>query len=527
MKKISTITSIALICFCAFSMVASVQGMNDVLDAKSYWESQGDAEQAINTLEDGLETLKSKESAYQKGLKEYKKGKADYATGLAEYEKGQNDLAAGKKRLSDGEAEYSNGLRTIRTAERNYGGSGVPVLKAAHDNVDRLLAARGNLNASASIVASSSGGRVNAAQAQAIFSGVNELVRGYSEQKAIATVAATAGSDAKTVGMIYKGVKQAMSQGLPQTKAIEAVSMQSGVPASVITAAYGGVVKLMSGYSHSEAYATVAAKSGTDAASVQTVYSNVAALYNGLSKSSAESMVASAAGKSAREINKAYAGYNTYVNGKQKLASAKVQLANGRTELAEGQAKLDAGQKELAKGKAKLAAAEKQLKQFEDGRAQAIEGTETLLATESYEGVDSITDRLGADFNYMKNKTDIDYNEAAKAITAAREFLVDTRAAVTDELTARGIGYAVLIASALLGALAAFGLLTARKKFALIAGVLSIASAIFGLVKESGAGHVMSDVAGSSIGSIQYIAPVLMIIAALAAILLKRKESLY
>ncbi len=651
MKPLSIVVSVLLVLCSVFSISTASNGMKEVMNSKAYWENEEKtAKKDINKLTDGLDELSENEETYYKGLKDYLQGQLDYeegkqklADGKAELAAGEKKVAAGEAELASGEAAYAQGIKTIRDTEKKYGGKGVPVLKAAFSNVNRIVAAKNSLDKSSAIVAGGSGGKVNSAQVKTIYSNVNELkkgysvdkavataaaksgadkstiksvynnvtaakknglstndaieavafasgkdsvtaayegvaklVKGYSEAEAIATVAATAGVDQNTVATAYKGVQQAMGMGLPEAQAIGAVAAQVGGNAMIpqITAIYTNVSKLVKGYSVDEAVATAAAQSGADKSTIKTVYTSVAGLmaqgaskdaaikkvavgaakdqvsaaYNGvdklvrgysaeeaygavaeaagknkadiknvytkltsiksgLSKGQAEAMVASSAGKTKTEIHKAYNGYLTYVSGKRTLAAAPSKLAAGKNELAKGKRDLAAGREELAKGKQdlkdgkkKLTEGEEKLAEFEDGRAQVIEGMETLISTEPYPNIDSIKQRLGSDYNYMKNETDINYTTAREAITQANAFLKDTGSVVTAELTKKTYGYIAGIVAAVLAILAALAsvFIKNKKMITAIFGVPAAVAAVAAITFANQAGSTMSEIAGAA-----------------------------
>ena len=144
------------------------------------------------------------------------------------------------------------------------------------------------------------------------------------------------------------------------------------------------------------------------------------------------------------------AGYAEYNAGKAKLDDGAVQLAEGKKTLeeagktlAEGKKTLEAAEKQLSEGKAKL-------DEFESGREQVIAGLETLKGTETYAGLASIAERLGEDFSYMKNDTDLDMEKGLEAVAVGREFSGENGAAVTRELTNRAIAAALALLGSVL-----------------------------------------------------------------------------
>lgn len=192
------------------------------------------------------------------------------------------------------------------------------------------------------------------------------------------------------------------------------------------------------------------------------------------------------------------AGYAEYNAGKAKLDDGAVQLAAGKAQLQEAE-------KTIAEGKTALADAEKQLEdgkaklqEFEDGRDQICAGLETLKATETYAGLQSIADRLGADFDYMKNEFDLDIDQGMAALAAAREFSADNGAAVTRELTTRAVAGVLAIVGSVLALLAGILGLTGKVKGSGVLAVISAIGAAAAIVAAVMAGSELSAVAGST-----------------------------
>lgn len=637
MKLLKFVVSLALVVVSIFTLLGAKNGMKDVMDAKTYWEDQEKTARAdIEKLSDGIDELSENENAYYEGLDAYIQGQKDLEEGKKELAEGEKNLAEGEAALAKGEADYAAGIATIRDAEKKYGGNGVPVLKAAYSNVNRLVAAKQNLNETCSIVAGASNGRVTASQAKQIYNNVNELVNGYSvdkavataakksgadkatiknvyssvaalvkkgsskkaaiesvaygmgkdsvtaayegvaklvngysEDEAIATVAAQAGSDTTTIATIYKGVLQAMSLGLPEGQAIAYVASNIGGDAMIpqVTTIYQSINKLKTGYSVDDAVATASATSGADKATIKTVYSSVAGLMSqglpkdqairtvavgaaedqvekaytgvaqlvngyskdaayaavaneakasksnikevytkvkkilsGVSKGQAIAMVADTAGKTTKEIHDAYDGYLSYVSGKKELAAAPAKLDAGRKAVAEGKQKLEEGYNSVSEGEAQLTEGEEKLQKFEDGRAQVIDGMETLIHTETYPNITSIEERLGNGYNYMKNDTDIDYIVAKNAVTQANAFLENTGVVVTNELTKKTFGHIAAIATAILAILVALASLILKKGKVVVPGIVSLlvlGAGGISLFQSHAGGTTMSEIAGA------------------------------
>ena len=169
--------------------------------------------------------------------------------------------------------------------------------------------------------------------------------------------------------------------------------------------------------------------------------------------------------------------------GKQKLADAEKQLEEGKAALAEGKKQIEDGEKQLA--------------QFEDGRDRIIDGLEVLKATKADGNLVSIADRLGANFNYMKNDTDLDIDKGLEAVTVARGYSADNGEAVTKELTSRAVGAALALAGSLAALAAAIMGLNSMNKGAGVLAVIAAAAAVVALIATISSGTTFSDVAGS------------------------------
>lgn len=210
------------------------------------------------------------------------------------------------------------------------------------------------------------------------------------------------------------------------------------------------------------------------------------------------------------------AGLREYNAGKAALASGASQLSEGKKTLETAGATLSAGRKSLSAAERQLADGKAKLDEFEAGRDQIIDGLETLKATETHAGLVSIADRLGADFNYMKNDTDLDIAEGLRAVQVAREFTEDNVAAVTKELTTRAAAAVLaLLGSALSIAAGIFGLLGRRKA----AGVLSVPAALAAGAAAAAAliaGTELSIVAGSTLAALALVSGGILAAAAAA-----------
>ena len=191
-------------------------------------------------------------------------------------------------------------------------------------------------------------------------------------------------------------------------------------------------------------------------------------------------------------------GLATYNSGLEEYEAGKAQLEDGAVQLAEGREKLEDAEKQLEEGEKQILEGEELIAQFEDGRDQIIAGIEQLKATPADGDLVSIADRLGDNYTYMKNETDLDIPQGYVAVAAGRSYVSDNGDAVTVELTGRILGIALCAAAAVLGLLA--GLLGVFGK-AKASGVLSVLTAVaagVGLYYAMQTRLTFSEVAGTS-----------------------------
>ena len=315
----------------------------------------------------------------------------------------------------------------------------------------------------------------------------------------------TTTTTAETVKGIYRSIiaLQAAPYNLDETAAIKQVAISAAEDS--VTAAYEGVDKLVSGYSEDEACATVASVAGSTKDAIKTVFENVAKFVKGLTKDEACATVASAAGMTTAKIKEAYIGYQTYVDGKKQVAAAPAQLAAGEKQLAEGR-------QALADGKAQLA-------EYEDGEAQIRDGLATLMASEAHGGLTSIADRIGADEDFNLEDGNLDFDAAYNGVDEGRNYSADSSVVITEEVLKRGIGTAAGLGGALLAIIAAILCFAKKYKGAGVFAALTAVCGAAGIAVAKSAGTEFSELAGSNLSAVPYIAfGVLAGVAVLSAI---------
>lgn len=287
---------------------------------------------------------------------------------------------------------------------------------------------------------------------------------------------------------------------------------------------YDNAQQLMSGLTYDQAVAAASASTRTPIDLVKKGYEN------GNPQAQAAIAKQLAAGKAKLEAGEKElaAGKAEYAAGKAKLEAGAAALADGKKQLADAAAQLTAGEQKLADAKKQIEDGEKKLKEFEDGRAQVIDGlNQVVSAKPDREDLESIASRLGNGYSFMRNKTDLDIAKGLDAVAAARDYQGDSGNAITKELMSRlyaTIG--TLIASVLAVIAAVSGI---RKKYsgAAVLAVIAAAAAIFGTVYSNNAGMTFQNLAGYPINFIGMWAGVILAVVAVifAAISGKAKSS--
>ena len=222
--------------------------------------------------------------------------------------------------------------------------------------------------------------------------------------------------------------------------------------------------------------------------------------------------------KMAPELQKTIAraiakGENDLKAGAAKLAAGKKQLAQGYADYAAAPGQLADGRKQLADGEAQFAEGEKaledgkkQLAQYEDGEQQVRDGLATLMATEADPGLESILERRGGDDMFDDANGHLDLNEGLEAVEVGRGYQAESGELITKEITNRAIGTAAGLGAGVLAVLAAILSFLKKNKGAGISAIIAAAAGCFGCFVGMGAGEYYSDIAGSTVGTLPFIA---------------------
>jgi len=159
----------------------------------------------------------------------------------------------------------------------------------------------------------------------------------------------------------------------------------------------------------------------------------------------------------------------------------------------------------LKTARKKLAAAEAKLTKYEKGEKQSETALQDLMATEGEGGVKSIADRVG-DAGFDDKNGRLDPGKGLEAVSAGEDYLNEVGAMVTKELTNRFLSTAVGVIAAGLALLAGLlSLLRSNRGGAVIAcfsAITGAAAAVYG----NEAGTVFSEIAGSNVGALPWIA---------------------
>ncbi len=501
--------------------------------------------EGCETYEKGLEDYKAGEKTLADGQKEYDSGVQTLKEKQAEYDAGVQSLAAAKQTLSSGQSEYDAGQASLSQAAALIQGLGdiSTGYTSWHSGYQGLLSFKTSAaDSGTTLPAPAADSAVIDAYDKAIDATKTSLEKGIGSYEQLDTlnaqkaeleagIAATeaSGGDATALKTQLSKVDAGISKinaaldkkpskeqmkasltnvnalvGVPQALADGQKSLSAGT-ASAVNGIMGNAdmsTKLLaaSGMNAEQLNATVVALPTMKYADFDSTMGTLTTLASSLVSGTDGLQAHYAAGKVKLDAAKLKLdqGYADYAAGQAKLDEGAVQLS-------EGKAKLEAASKELAEGKTKLEAAQKQLSEgkakldeFEDGRDQVIAGLETLKATETYAGLTSIADRLGADFSYMKNDTDLDIDKGLEAVAVGREFSADNGAAVTKELTTRGIASAVLLVGSLLALIAGIMGLTALVKLSGVLAIIAAVAALGALVAVLMAGSELSETAGAA-----------------------------
>ena len=206
------------------------------------------------------------------------------------------------------------------------------------------------------------------------------------------------------------------------------------------------------------------------------------------------------------------AGRAEYRKGLAEYKAAPAKLADGRAKLADAAQQLEDGRKELADGKEQLA-------EYEDGEQQVRDGLATLMGTTPDGGLTSILDRRNGDDDFDNGDNHLELDEGLEAVTVGRGYQADSGELITKEITGRAIGTAAGLGAGALAVLAAILSFLKKNKGAGVCAILAAAAGAAGIAYGTSAGMEFSNIAGSTVGSLPWVAAgVLAAVAAVHAI---------
>lgn len=537
-----------------------------------YLKGRADYEQGLKDYEAGKSDLEAGQKEYDAGLKTLNEKQAEYDAGAAKLKAAEKQLSDGQKQYDDGKATLAqaeallSGVAALQeglaTWQYGYNGlcafrqaviedSGTDIGAPAADNVDKYndYIAGAVDKYTAGVEEGEAAIAEGEAKLQEAYDNVAKLEAQRDEALAAAALlpdddpqkasllktAATCDTMIKVLFMpgITKGEAE-LAAGREQLAVYtekrdnSILLQQNNAPAAVAQGQAElavGVAQAVQGMMGNpdiaaklpaDMAATVEALPKMDYATFNGAMTQISAVANGIvnAEGGVKDQYTAGAAELAAAKKQLDAGYAEYYAGK-------AQLADGAKQLADGKAQLEAAEKQIAEGEAQLADAEKQLSdgkaqldEFEAGRQQVIEGLETLKATETYAGIESIADRLGADFSYMKNDADLDIEKGLEAVSVARQFSADNSAAVTSELTTRAIAAVLALVGSVAALIAGVLGLAGKPKGSGVVAVVSAVAAAASVIAAVNAGTALSAVAGSAVGSLIVAAGAVVAVAA-------------
>ncbi|MBR2707359.1 MAG: hypothetical protein IKE74_09045 [Mogibacterium sp.] len=164
----------------------------------------------------------------------------------------------------------------------------------------------------------------------------------------------------------------------------------------------------------------------------------------------------------------------------------------------------------LRSAEAKLAKLEKSIAQYEDGEKQSKKGLKTLVNEKPDGDLESIKDRVGGNENFNDKKGNLDIDKGMEAVDAGEAYLNEAGDMITTELTGRAVGSAASIVAAVLGLLAALlSLFRSNRGGAMLACIAAVTAA-GGTAMGMSADTVFSDLAGSTVGNLPWIAAMVL-----------------
>ena len=127
------------------------------------------------------------------------------------------------------------------------------------------------------------------------------------------------------------------------------------------------------------------------------------------------------------------------------------------------------------------------------------------MATEPDPGLTSIFDRIKDD-DFDNGDAHLEIEEGLNAVEVGRGYQADSGELITKEITNRAVGTAAGLASGALAVLAAILSFLKKNKGAGVSALIAAAAGLLGCFVGMGAGEYYSDIAGSTVGNLPFIA---------------------
>ena len=157
------------------------------------------------------------------------------------------------------------------------------------------------------------------------------------------------------------------------------------------------------------------------------------------------------------------------------------------------------GYKQYEDGKAQLA-------QYEDGEQQIRDGLATLFNTEADLELESIANRLNGDGDFDNGDEHLEIDEGLNAVEVGRGYQAEDGVLITNEIMGRAVATGGLIGAAVLAVLAAILSFLKKNKGAAVFALLAAAAGAFGAFYGPAQGTYFSDIAGSTVGTLTWVA---------------------
>jgi uncharacterized phage infection (PIP) family protein YhgE len=523
-------------------------------------------EEGKQTLAQGEADYAAAPAKLRKGEADLAAGKAAYKEGKATYEAGKKTYNDGKKALEELTKNVDLLSSKFNQWSDKYENKLVPLIKAgkkdAYGNDFSSYFKDDNAAATASDVQTAAAPFMTYYEPAKAAGVAPAIEKDYSNLETV--VKMTAGyyqeGDAKGAAAEAQKLIDGYNSSVPAEKKIDSkvvlgetgYSVSPAIPSdSGFDTLRAGVKAYVDAANKALGEAGLAAKTGSNFATVALIYGladgekqlqdNIKKLFNALGEDNMKEMGSKAEIQKLQTLlfSAGDAGFNQggkilekkayelikaknaeLAQGKAKLNAAEKELAAGAKKIKAGEAKLAqgyadyeaapaklaAGRQQLADGLKQLEEGKKQLAQYEDGEQQVRDGLATLMSTEPNGGLESILDRRGGDDEFDDANGHLDIQEGLDAVDVGRGYQADSGELITKEITNRAVGTAAGLGAAVLACLAALLSLIKKYKGAAVTAVLAAIAGVAGAVVGNGAGSEFSNIAGSTVGSLPWIA---------------------